>query len=553
MSTLIKLHDVYKIYPLGGIDVPAINGISLEIKKGDFVALIGPSGSGKSTAMNLVGCLDTATKGDIFLGTHNINHLSESDLAQIRGKQIGFIFQTFNLIPSLSALDNVALPMMFQDVSQSKRQSKAKQLLEQVGLADRMYHLPNQLSGGQRQRVAIARALVNDPEIILADEPTGNLDTKTGDEIMKILQNLHTKGKTIILVTHNPELTKLANKIIKLKDGKVVKSTEFSNQSKTSRLKHPTANKLMENSGTQKELTRKERVSNKPIKRGGRFLFREMKSLLMIFMMLMLILPLASAQITIDTFTATPEKVEPGSDVVIELSIENAGNDDIENVIVRLDLSQVPFAPVGSSTERAVDEIRDHRHETMQFTLRALPDAQTKTYKIPVIITHGITSTTSLIGIEVSASAHLDILVDNTELVQVGDKGKVIFKFINDGLTQIQLLKVTLRESPGYEIVSSRSLYVGEVDVGDFETEEFVIIPTMANPVLALDLEYKDTNNREFSATQLIQLNVYTAQEAQQLGLVNNGKSMLYLVLGIIVLVIIFIIYKKRRKHNNAP
>ena len=223
MSALITLQDVYKIYPLEGLEVAAINGISMEINKGDFVALIGPSGSGKSTAMNLVGCLDTATKGNIFLGKHNISNLSESDLAQIRGKQIGFIFQTFNLIPSLHALDNVALPMVFQGVARKARENKAAEILKQVGLANRMYHLPNQLSGGQRQRVAIARALINDPEIILADELTGNLDTKTGEEIMKILQDLHTKGKTIILVTHNPELTKLANKIIKLKDGKVVK------------------------------------------------------------------------------------------------------------------------------------------------------------------------------------------------------------------------------------------------------------------------------------------------------------------------------------------
>ncbi len=223
MPPIIKLQDVYKVYTLGGVPVPAINGVSLEIQKGDFVALIGPSGSGKSTAMNLVGCLDTATRGNIYLGNHNIQHLSESDLAQIRGRQIGFIFQTFNLIPSLHALDNVALPMMFQGVLRSRRQSKAQQLLQQVGLADRMYHLPNQLSGGQKQRVAIARALINDPDIILADEPTGNLDTKTGDEIMKLLKDLHQKGKTIILVTHNPVLTQLANKIIRLKDGQVVK------------------------------------------------------------------------------------------------------------------------------------------------------------------------------------------------------------------------------------------------------------------------------------------------------------------------------------------
>ena len=228
MSSLIKLDNVHKIYRMEGVEVPAINGISLSINQGDFVALIGPSGSGKSTAMNLVGCLDTASKGDIFLGKHNIQHLSESDLAQVRGKQIGFIFQTFNLIPSLNAIENVALPMMFQGVSRSTRMSKAQKLLEQVGLANRMHHLPNQLSGGQRQRVAIARALVNDPEIILADEPTGNLDTKTGEEIMKMLKELNKQGKTIILVTHNPDLTKLANKVIRLKDGKIVENDKKS-------------------------------------------------------------------------------------------------------------------------------------------------------------------------------------------------------------------------------------------------------------------------------------------------------------------------------------
>ena len=222
MQSAIALKDVYKIYSLEGGEVPAINGISLRINQGDFVALIGPSGSGKSTAMNLVGCLDTATKGDIFLGKHNTKNLSESDLAQVRGKKIGFIFQTFNLISSLNALENVALPMMFQAVPRSTRLSKAKKLLEQVGLANRMHHLPQQLSGGQRQRVAIARALINDPEIILADEPTGNLDTKTGKEIMDILQGLHKQGKTIILVTHNPDLTQLATKVIRLKDGEIV-------------------------------------------------------------------------------------------------------------------------------------------------------------------------------------------------------------------------------------------------------------------------------------------------------------------------------------------
>lgn len=221
-ESLITLEDVHKIYRLDGVEVPAVNGISIKINKGDFVALIGPSGSGKSTAMNLVGCLDTATKGKILLGKHNIRNLSESDLAQIRGRKIGFIFQTFNLIPSLSALDNVALPMVFQDVPRYERLKKAKRLLEQVGLGNRIKHLPTQLSGGQKQRVAIARALVNDPEIILADEPTGNLDTKTGDEIMKMLKDLNNEGKTIILVTHNRELTKLADKIINMRDGEIV-------------------------------------------------------------------------------------------------------------------------------------------------------------------------------------------------------------------------------------------------------------------------------------------------------------------------------------------
>ena len=221
MSTLIKLENVHKIYKLDEVEVPAINGIDLSINKGDFVVVMGPSGSGKSTAMNLVGCLDTPSKGEIYLEKQNIAHLEESDLAQIRGRKIGFIFQTFNLIPSLTALENVILPMTFQNIPRSGKLKKAREVLELVGLGDRISHLPSQLSGGEKQRVAIARALVNEPEIILADEPTGNLDTKTGDEIMKILKDLNKKGKTIILVTHNLDYIKLGSKVIKLKDGKV--------------------------------------------------------------------------------------------------------------------------------------------------------------------------------------------------------------------------------------------------------------------------------------------------------------------------------------------
>ncbi len=227
MPSLITLEDVHKIYQVDEVKVPAINGVSLEINKGDFVAVIGPSGSGKSTAMNLIGCLDTPTNGKIYLDKYDISKLSESDLAQIRGKRIGFIFQTFNLISSLTALDNVALPMTFQDIPRSQKIRKARELLELVGLGDRVNHLPGELSGGQKQRVAIARALVNDPEIILADEPTGNLDTKTGDEIMNVLVDLNKKGKTIILVTHNPELTNLANKVIILKDGKIMEDKKL--------------------------------------------------------------------------------------------------------------------------------------------------------------------------------------------------------------------------------------------------------------------------------------------------------------------------------------
>jgi len=222
MQTLIKLENVEKIYRVGDILVQALDKVSLKINEKDFLIIHGPSGSGKSTIVNMVGCLDTPTKGEIFLEKHNIAHLSESDLAQIRGKKIGFIFQTFNLIPSLTALENVALPMYFQNKPRNLRFKKARELLNQVGLGNRLYHLPNQLSGGQKQRVAIARSLINDPEIILADEPTGNLDTKTGNEIMNLLKYFNDNGKTIILVTHNPEFRKLANKIIILRDGKII-------------------------------------------------------------------------------------------------------------------------------------------------------------------------------------------------------------------------------------------------------------------------------------------------------------------------------------------
>ena len=223
METLIELKNVKKHYQLDEVIVPALNGISLQIKKAEFVAITGASGSGKSTAMNIVGSIDAPTSGQVLLEGSDISNATESELAQLRGRKIGFVFQTFNLVPSLTALANVMLPMTFQNTPRSIRKQKAISILEQVGLSKRINHLPSQLSGGEKQRVAIARALVNDPEIILADEPTGNLDSKTGKEIIELLKNLHKKGKTIILITHDNEIAKTAQRIIKIKDGVVEK------------------------------------------------------------------------------------------------------------------------------------------------------------------------------------------------------------------------------------------------------------------------------------------------------------------------------------------
>ena len=219
---VIKLEDVWKIYVMGDVEVPALQGLNLDIFPGEFVAIMGPSGSGKSTAMNMVGCLDVPTRGRILLAGQDISKLTESDLAQIRGKRIGFIFQTFNLMPGLTALENVMLPMTFQGVHKDLREKKAKELLDSVDLGQRLNHKPTELSGGQQQRVAIARSLSNDPEVILADEPTGNLDQKTGREVMQMLSDFHCKaGKTIIMVTHDANVAKFAERIVNIKDGKI--------------------------------------------------------------------------------------------------------------------------------------------------------------------------------------------------------------------------------------------------------------------------------------------------------------------------------------------
>lgn len=218
---LIQIRDIKRDFQLGTETIHVLKGIDLQINKGEYVALMGPSGSGKSTLMNLLGCLDTPTSGTYILNGKDVSQMHDDDLAEVRNKEIGFVFQTFNLLPRTTALDNVALPMVYAGYSKSERNERAKEVLTQVGLGDRMDHQPNQLSGGQRQRVAVARALVNKPSIILADEPTGNLDSKTSIEIMKLFGEIHASGNTVILVTHEEDIAAYAHRIIRLKDGMI--------------------------------------------------------------------------------------------------------------------------------------------------------------------------------------------------------------------------------------------------------------------------------------------------------------------------------------------
>lgn len=222
---LVEAQHITKIYNMGKVQVKALDSVSLQIDEGGFVAIMGPSGSGKTTLMNLIGCLDKPTSGELKLNGSNVSVLSERQLARLRGESIGFVFQMFNLIPRISALANVMLPMNFAKViAKSERERRAKLLLESVGLAERMHHMPNELSGGERQRVAIARALANDPKIILADEPTGNLDTKTGRSILELFQELNHQDRTVVVVTHDPDVASFAKRIIRLVDGRVQNS-----------------------------------------------------------------------------------------------------------------------------------------------------------------------------------------------------------------------------------------------------------------------------------------------------------------------------------------
>lgn len=224
-ENVIEIRNIIRDFKLGQEVVHVLKGIDLDIKRGEYVAIMGPSGSGKSTLMNLLGCLDTPTAGSYKLNGHDVSQMTDDELADIRNKEIGFVFQTFNLLPRTTALDNVALPMVYAGASKKERVERASQVLTDVGLADRMDHKPNQLSGGQRQRVAVGRALVNKPSIILADEPTGNLDSKTGTEIMALFDDIHAAGNTVIMVTHEEEIAAHAKRIIRLRDGIIESDT----------------------------------------------------------------------------------------------------------------------------------------------------------------------------------------------------------------------------------------------------------------------------------------------------------------------------------------
>src|ERR1700748_2280345 len=235
MEPLITIKEIGRKYVIGAETIHALKSVSLSINKGEFVALMGPSGSGKSTLMNILGCLDTPSKGKYILNGINVSHMSENDLAEVRNAEIGFVFQTFNLLPRNSALENVALPLVYAGISKEQRLGRAKSTLENVGLGNRVDHKPNELSGGQRQRVAVARALINNPSIILADEPTGNLDTKTSIEIMGLIEDIHSKGNTIILVTHEEDIALHAHRIVRMRDGLIEKDYPNENITKVDR------------------------------------------------------------------------------------------------------------------------------------------------------------------------------------------------------------------------------------------------------------------------------------------------------------------------------
>src|SRR3989344_856499 len=271
---------------------------------------------------------------------------------------------------------------------------------------------------------------------------------------------------------------------------------------------------------------------------------------LMLFILVLLMIPLVSAQVAVQSFSASPEKVSPGNKVELLIILENVGDDDIENVLVNLDLSQVPFAPLRSSSEKIIDKIKDGDEEAVRFDLVVLPDALPQIYKIPIKISYNETVKSSLISLEVSAQAKLDVILEESEIIKVNDKGAVTLKFINNGLTQIKFLKVTLQNSPFYEILSPKSLYVGEVDIDDFETEEFLIISKVKDSRLVVDIEYTDSNNNEFKETRYVDLSIYTLEEAKQLGLIKTSSFGIWVILFVLVVINIILYRTFRRKKN---
>ena len=264
------------------------------------------------------------------------------------------------------------------------------------------------------------------------------------------------------------------------------------------------------------------------------------------------LMPAVKAEIAVESFILDQETVFPGNEVSVDITVKNAGDETIEDIIVTLDLSQVPFAPIESSNEKVIGELEDHERREVHFKVRSLPDAEPSVYKIPVVITYNGTTKTSLISIEVSADATLDVILDHSEVVKVNDQGKVSIKFINNGLTEVKFLKITLLESPFYKIISPDIAYIGSVDVDDFQTEEFTIIPSAENPVLVLQLEYRDSHNQEFSKTRLMKLNVYSEEEAKELGLVKPQSIFSSVGIAVIAGIVGYIVYrriKKRRKN----
>ena len=271
-----------------------------------------------------------------------------------------------------------------------------------------------------------------------------------------------------------------------------------------------------------------------------------MKYLLLI---MLLLIPLVNAEVAIQSFDSYPDKIGPGNQVELKITLENSGDNNIENVLVKLDLTNLPFAPLKSSTEKLIDEIGEDDKETIVFNLIALPNANPDIYKIPVKITYNNTVKESLISLEISSKAKLDLILEDSELIKVNDNGKVTIKLVNNGLTQIKFLKISLQESPAYEILYSSTLYIGEVDVDDFETAEFTIIPKLENTLLNFNVNYKDQYNNEINENKNLQLNVYSLEKAKELGLIK-GNNYFYFIVPLVI--VLFLIYKKLRRRKNV-